>query len=1260
MNDQSIRTEELVKEITKLKAEVSNLKKENSQFRTITEYASDNIAIVTFDLKATYLFVNPSIKNTLGYEREELLGRSFFDFIHPDDKKALFPLLKSYVKNKAKDLFQKGNTPITETIEFRFKNKIGNWQHMQSTINVAGKNLLAVTRDVTDNKYIVDTLKESENRFRTMFEDHDAIMLLIEPDSGKIVNANRSAEKYYGYSNAELRNKLIDDINVLSTEEVAESRNQAKMKEVSFFNFKHRLKNGEIRDVEVHSTPIKFMNQTLLFSIIHDVTKSMKSENDLIENKKLLEKIAENYPNSYVSIIEKDLTCGFTSGQEFKKLGLNPNDFIGLPLKDVFGEHEPVVKKYYLNTFAGEEQEFELFINEQYQLYKTVPLLDDDGMVERILAVVENVTNQKRYEIELRDSENRLAAVFNNTSDLQLLVNRSSDNEFSIVSVNRTYLNTANQFGLNLKKEDLIGRTIEDVCLNILGLNQKVTDYTLNNYIRAATTNERINYFESIVVNKKLFHSEVTLSPILDSLGNCQYVLYNSHDVTTIKQSEILLQQSEEKFRGIYDQSPIAIEIYNKDGKLIDVNQETMKLFGVADKKYVLGFDLWADPNLTSDKMKKLKNGEAIYISTDFDFELVKEHDLYPTNRSGKMYLDMYSIPLKNEKEITGYLVQILEVTERKDAELALMQSEIKYQNQANFLDSVIESSPFAMWISDAKGILIRANQALRNILNLSDDMLIEKYNVLHDENLNSQGFMPVVEAVFNDLKSTRFTLFWTGAEAGDVDLSSANDLWIDVSMFPIIDEAGKLVNVVCQYVDITEQKKAKEAILHSTMLLRNSQKLAKIGNWSMDLISDEATWSNEVLEIYGRSKKNGVPSAEEWKDIIHEDDWERLNLHIQQVKLGESEYNIAYRIKRADNGQIRYIHSLGEIVYENNIPIRLIGVDQDVTERKQAEEEIRESEERFRELVDTINSGVAIYKVINDGKSGNDYIIQDFNEFSLKHENMEKSDVIGKSLKDIRPNIDDYGLIDTFHNVWKTGTPAFFPVNVYVDDKYSNFYENRVFRLSSGEIVAIYDDVTVRERAAEKIKESQQRFDLAMKASKDGLFDWNLITNEIYYSPGWKSMLGYEYDELPNDFSVWEKLTAPEDVKRSWEMIEKVTYKKRDRFEMEFKMKHKEGHWVDILSRAEAIFDEFGQALRMIGTHVDITERKKAEEELKKHRDHLEELVKERTKELETKNKRLEDFNKLFVGREFRIKELRMKVKELEKKLGDFNEFCL
>jgi len=136
---------------------------------------------------------------------------------------------------------------------------------------------------------------------------------------------------------------------------------------------------------------------------------------------------------------------------------------------------------------------------------------------------------------------------------------------------------------------------------------------------------------------------------------------------------------------------------------------------------------------------------------------------------------------------------------------------------------------------------------------------------------------------------------------------------------------------------------------------------------------------------------------------------------------------------------------------------------------------------------------------------------------------------------------------------------------------------------------------------AEEELRRSRERFSLAMQAATDGIFDWNLETDVLYYSPAWKQMLGYQEDELESRFSAWERLTAPEDAKHALQVMQEHLAGKRERFEAEFRMRHKDGHWVDVLSRASAVFDATGRPIRVVGTHVDITHRKRAEEALRR-----------------------------------------------------------
>jgi len=140
----------------------------------------------------------------------------------------------------------------------------------------------------------------------------------------------------------------------------------------------------------------------------------------------------------------------------------------------------------------------------------------------------------------------------------------------------------------------------------------------------------------------------------------------------------------------------------------------------------------------------------------------------------------------------------------------------------------------------------------------------------------------------------------------------------------------------------------------------------------------------------------------------------------------------------------------------------------------------------------------------------------------------------------------------------------------------------------------ALKMEIEERKLADKALRESEERFQLAMQGANEGLWDWDVKLDRVYYAPRWKTMLGYTDEELENNFDTWKRLVHPEDMEsalsRARDFLEGHTFQ----YENEFRMRHKDGHYLNILARGYPIYDEQGKAIRMVGTHLDITEQKK------------------------------------------------------------------
>ena len=149
--------------------------------------------------------------------------------------------------------------------------------------------------------------------------------------------------------------------------------------------------------------------------------------------------------------------------------------------------------------------------------------------------------------------------------------------------------------------------------------------------------------------------------------------------------------------------------------------------------------------------------------------------------------------------------------------------------------------------------------------------------------------------------------------------------------------------------------------------------------------------------------------------------------------------------------------------------------------------------------------------------------------------------------------------------------------------------------------VVATAADVTSLRKAEQAARNSEERLALALRASEEGVWDWNLETDEVWYSSRWKSMLGYEESEIEPHVSAWKRLLHPDDRERVMGAVQAVMRGERE-YEMEFRLQHKFGHYVPVLSRGFPVRREAGGPIvRIVGTHFDLTERKKAEAERRK-----------------------------------------------------------
>jgi PAS domain S-box-containing protein len=598
-------------------------------------------------------------------------------------------------------------------------------------------------------------------------------------------------------------------------------------------------------------------------------------------------------------------------------------------------------------------------------------------------------------------------------------------------------------------------------------------------------------------------------------------------DITERKQTEQALKESENKYRFLTENISDVIWILNVPlGKFTYISPSVFHLSGFTDAEAILQ---GINESLTPESTQKFIRDILIRLS-EFQAGIQKTYvdQLQQIRKDGGIKWIETVTKFQYSKDGTIEVHGVSrDITERKQAEEAIRHSQ-------DFLNNIIEHSPNSMWISDEHGTLLRMNQACRDNLHLRDDEVVGKYNILKDNIIDSQGFMPLIKDVFEKGTIARFVISYDTATVKGLTLEQTIKQILDVNVSPILNSLGKVTNVIIQHNDITKRKQAEE------ILKESEEKFRLLNNMFSEILKLKDMES--IYKYITTSLHNRLPntiilfvSIDEKMNDTRLETVAGLNNELLTKILNISGFNpIGKRYKLVKNHN-DYFRS-GQLV-----------------EFKGGLAEFSASE--FPALIArTIEKLIGLHKIYTIGITKDENLLAAIHFFTFNN-----------------AVIHDNNFIETFTN--QAGI----------------ILQNRI--------------------AEEALKESEEKF----RTLANYTCDWEYWQSEegkiIYISPSCETITGYTQEEIKENPKLIKGIIHPVDTVRFAEHLNLIHSARsaHDVKNLDFRIIHKNGTIVYINHICRPIFDEKNRYLGRRISNRNITDHKQAEELVEQTRENYE-----------------------------------------------------
>ncbi len=1190
------RTKELVNANEALQSEIAQRKSaeeklfaERQKFQTLSENSPFGIVLIEKD--GNFSYINPEFKEMFGYDLNDVSSeREWFQKAYPD------PAYRNEVKsawiNDLSDL--QPAQKITRTFTVTCKDgteKIIKFILVQHDAN--DYKYQVSFEDITKRKLAEQELRASLQFLETLIDTIPS-PVFYKDRKGIYKGCNKKfAEQILGLSRAEIVGRSIYDLNSLNgtiphdLADVYHSQDEKLIRRggVQVYESEVQCADGKRREFRFNKATFTDAADNIagLIGVMVDVTDHKRIEETLRLSEEKYRELVENVSDTIYSINELgELT--YISPTVGLLAGYTPSELVGRNFSELVHQEDlPAVREAVQRTFSGKVESLEFRVlaksGEILWLQASGRPIFTDGRIAGLRGVLTNITKRKAAEAALNESEERYHAVIEQASESIFLFDAHTGRILES--------NIAFQDLLGYSSEEFLGQKIYDIDLH----DRKDIDVNIQNTL----TRRRHLVGERLYSRKDGSIIEVEVGAAAIVYAGKEVICVVARDITERKRAEKALRKSEQEKAAILSGlKRVAVQYLDPEMRIIWVNNAVQKFTDLSEEE-VRGkhcFELLhgrKEPCVGCTAFKALKTGQS------------EEGELVTPD--GKIWISRSSPLMDENGTVIGVVHAAVNITENRRAERDLHRKE---RQQSALLNSI----PDMAWLKDRDSRYIAVNESFGRACGFRPEDLTGKTDLDIWPGL-AEGYGREDREVMDTRKQMRVCELF-------VD-KCGKESWIENIIAPILD-GGEVIGTAGISRDITEHKRMEDALKESERRLADIIDFLPDATLVIDREGRVIAWNRAMEELTGVAKRDilgkggyaySVPFYGEPRpiliDLIYTNDPDIESQYAYIERKEDTIYAEGIAPFLFDGKDVYLWSTASPLLDSKGNMVGAIESIRNITQRRMAEQALIRSEERYRTLIETTNTGYVVLDLQGSVVDANAEYIKLSGHNSLE-------DIFGRSIIEWTAPYD----LERNHEELRRCA-----INGFVRDLIIDYVDRKgivtpieinatVVTTDEGpRIICLCRDITDRRQKDQQLREAEAKYRLLIEqipaVTYTAALDNSCTT--LYISPQVASMLGFTQAEYTAEPDMWQRRLHPEDCER---VLAEFTsqFSSCQPIVSEYRMIAKDGRVVWFRDEAVVVRDNAGAPLHLQGVMFDITERKRTQEELRLERNKLKDIL--------------------------------------------------